>query len=506
MNTISGNKKNSIVKDFAVTFLSMTFLFSSSGFATSGGSKSASNGNDSNSNESVSLALPSARSSGDQIIIDENKRGYELENRNHNDCNSAIEQIRAERQKISDACNEISAGHTEQCKEKVDNCSEISGSQSFNSIGSFAQALGVPGNITSAFDPALTSGCPKWSGKDFYDEKKNLEQQIKDTEKELADLNDDRASAQKDYNTAYDDAQKTLADAQKEFDKRKKEMSQEERDRVAEAMKNQVQANKDMRDKGMQILQLRGNVIQMQREKTMKLLAASEAAGKSTCTKAALDYKKSVIAENNANKTAQALGLIRKSSLINQEALRIYTECMATLDNQRIALNETYNQKIDETNKQIENLQQDMTQVKDTLNLADSQLQQIKADADTETKQETDRLTQLMQTTQKQITDAYNIQQQKTQTINAKDQSLQKALNNLNQKLMQMGPPPPQSSTSTPTQVASTIDQAEKNIEDIQSHAPVGCPINGNPNYTNTKGKSKKSKSGGKSGSAGGTK
>ncbi|MGZ3775983.1 MAG: hypothetical protein ACXVCY_19510 [Pseudobdellovibrionaceae bacterium] len=500
MNTISGNKKKSIVKDFAVTFLSVTFLFSSSGFAGSSSSSGSSNSN--GAVVGYGTPLPAE----EQNKVRDHDRGFEIEDRDHNDCNSAIEQIRAERAKISDACKEISSGHTEQCKEKVDNCSEISGSQSFNSIGSFAQALGVPGNITSAFDPAMTSACPKWSGKDFYDEKSRLEREIKDTEKEIADLNDDRASAQKDFNTENNDAQKTLADAQKEFEKRKKEMSQEERDRTADAFKNQVQAAKDMREKGMQILQLRGNVIQMQREKTMKLLAASEAAGKSTCTKAAKDYKKSVIAENNANKISQGLGLIRKSSLINEEALRIYTECMATLNNQRLALNETYNQKIDETNKQIENLQQDMDNVKNTLNLSESQLQQIKSDAETEKKQEMDRLTQLMQTTQKQITDAYNIQQQKTQTINAKDQSLQKALNNLNQKLMQMGPPPPQSSSSTPTQVASTIDQAEKNIEDIQARAPAGCPINGNPNYTNIKGKSKKSKSGGKSGSAGATK
>lgn len=389
----------------------------------------------------------------------------EKENRRLDDCKSAAEQIRAERKAISDACKEASLGSTESCVEKTQSCGEASSADSYDSIGSFAKVLGVPSEVTSALDPAFGNACPQMSGQEFFAEKERLEGDLKDTKQDLDDLDNDRADIEADFNDEMIKIQETLTKANEDLKEKKLKISQDNRERIAEFNNTQNQAKEELRKKGSDMLRLRGQLIQSQRDKTLRLLAMSESSGMRACEKAANDVKKGYSSSGTGNMSQT----IKDGKKKKEELIKIYKDCMASFDQQRIALIESKRQEQDELNNQINNLQSSMDEIQNTLNLADTQLKEIQGSA---TKEEADAIQSVIdlgKRSQEQMQAANQKMQTKMQALAKKTQTLTEAVNRITNNIQALGTPPERSSSSAPRQISSAISSAYENIEDIKA-------------------------------------
>lgn len=441
MSKISGKNKRAVVKIFISTLTGTVFLSSSS-----------------------VLADPSYSTSDPKIIeAIENRAEKERERQS---CIEERNKIMEAEKEIGEACKKAGLSGAS-CVSNAKSCGETSGTDSFNTLFSLGEALGLPtGNLSN-----LNSTCPQMSGRDYFEEKSKLEKEIKDTEKELADLNDDKADIEEKYYKEMQDIQKTLTEAQEDFKKKKLEIAKDDRERVADFMKTQNQANEELRRRGAEVLKIRGQLIQSQRDKALRLLAMTEASGKRACMKAVNDAKKaydSVSASKSASHLSQAKR--KRADLLN-----IYYDCMSAFDQQRIALNESKRSEQEELNNQLNNAQSSMDEIRNSLNLADTQLKEIKELA---TKEEADALQSVVdlgQRNEQQIRAAHEKVQKNLQTIAAKSQSTQMALNRINQSLMTLGPAPlRRNAEDTPGDASSTISAQINIIESIQSTSK--CP------------------------------
>lgn len=403
------------------------------------------------------------------------------EMRNQDRCERASESIRQSRNKISEACRKAGMSGSGNCAEKADSCSKESGEESFDTMAAFATVLGVPAYAATG----IGSACPQMNGRDYFTEKDKILKDIQETEKELAELNDDKAKIQDDYNKEMQDLQETLTKAQEDLKKKNLDIEQKDRERIAEFNSSQNQAKEELRKKGSEILRLRGNLIQSQRDKALKLIAMTDASGKRACMKAVTEAKKSyesVSAGTSSNHIAQAKQ--KKKELIN-----IYNDCMEAFDQQRLALNESKKQEQDELNKQITDLQSSVDEIQNSLNLAASQLEEMKQAAAKEKSDALQSVIDLGTMSQQKMQAAYAKMQENLKTLATKSSSLQAALNRANQSLLTLGPAPKsRSSEYSPSDASSEINSEQENIESQKSIlTSLQCP--GDPTGTAKKGR-----------------
>ncbi|WP_374029406.1 hypothetical protein [Bdellovibrio bacteriovorus] len=383
-------------------------------------------------------------------------------------CRQLTDKIDEATRKIGEACRKAGLSGGSNCVAKAKNCAGTSGEDSFNTVDAFATVMGLPaGSLAN-----VSAACPQMSGRDYFTEKDKIQKEIKDTEKELADLNDDKAQIQDDYNKEMEEIQKTLTEAQENYKKKELEIGEKERERIAEFNASQTQAKEEMRKKATEILRVRGQLIQSQRDKALKLIAMTEASGKRACMKAVTDAKKSyesVSASTSANHIAQA----KKKK---QELINIYNDCMDAFDQQRVALNESKRQEQDELTKQINDLQTSMDEVQNSLNLAQNQLEEMKQASAKEKNDALQSVIDLGNRLNQRMQAAYTKMQENLKTLAAKSASLQAALNRANQSLMTLGPAPKnKSSDYAPSDASSEIEAQISIIERADRNAPSSC-------------------------------
>lgn len=458
MNKISGKKKVSVVK-ILVKGMFISVLLSSQ-ISSAGENDSA----------KVIYGTPSVegieKQGENDLKLQERRFQEERDRENRQACKELRDKMDDVDREIGDACKRAGLGEVSGCVSRAKMCGETSGSDSFNTIGSFAKAFGIDG-LTS-----IGSACPQMNGRDYFTEKEKLEKDIKDTEKELADLNDDQAEIEADYNKENQDIQKTLTEAQEDFKKKKLEIAQSDRERVSDFMNTQNQAKEELRKEGEKIIRLRGQLIQSQRDKALKMLAMSEAAGKRACMKAVKDAKKTY----DSVPFSKLEKLMKEKRRKREDLINIYEDCMDAFDQQRIALNESKRQEQEELNNQIDSTQARMDEIQNSLNLADSQLKEMKEAASKEEADALQSVIDLGQRSQQQMKDAYDKRQKKSQTLAAKTQSLTAALNRINQSLMTLGPAPKRTSEDSVDEASSTISAQINILEKIKADSSCVDP------------------------------
>ncbi len=404
---------------------------------------------------------------------EEAKKAHEEEQRNRRDrerrelCRNAENDYKQAETKIAESCRK--AGMGSDCVSKSKSCASASGEESFDSVSAFATVLGMPaGNLSG-----ISTACPQMGGRDYFQEKDKIQKEIKDIEQDLADLNDDKAKIQDDYNKQVQDIQESLTKAQEDYKKKELEIGEKERERIAEFNNSQNQAKEEIRKRSAEVLKLRGQLIQSQRDKALKLIAMTEASGKRACMKAVSEAKKSydsVSSGTSANHIAQAKQ--KKAELIN-----IYNDCMSAFDQQRVALNESKRQEQEEINQQISDAQSNMDEIQNSLNLASTQLEEMKQASQKEKSDALQSVIDLGTRSQQQMQAAYTKMQENLKTLAAKSSSLQAALNRANQSLMSLGAAPKRGSEYSPADASSEISAQVNILESISSNPDLSaCP------------------------------
>ncbi|KYG70729.1 hypothetical protein [Bdellovibrio bacteriovorus] len=455
MNKISSTTDRTVVKIF-INIIATASLLSSVASAQNTGSGNNNNQNNNNNNNSQGQQQQQVQTTGYPYVAP-----------SYNECRDARDKMDRAEEKIGEACKKAGLGSAKDCISKAKSCGASSGEDSFDTTAAFATVLGLSSTAASGLQN-ISKACPQMNGRDYFTEKNNIQKEIKDTEKELAELNDDKAQIQEDYQKEMDKIQETLTKAQEDYKAKSLEIDSKERERIAEFNNSQNQAKEEMRKKGADILKLRGQVTQSQRDKALKLIAMTDASGKRACMKAVTEAKKSyesVSASTSSNHIAQA----KKK---RQELINIYNDCMDAFDQQRIALNESKKQEQDELNRQIADLQSSYDEIQNSLNLASSQLEEMKQSSLKEKSDALQSVIDLGTRSQTQMQTAYTKMQENLKTLATKQASLTAALNRANQSLMTLGPAPKRSAEDTADEASSEISSQINIISSIQRNFP----------------------------------
>ncbi|QDK39431.1 hypothetical protein [Bdellovibrio sp. NC01] len=397
-------------------------------------------------------------------------------------CADARKDLATANKDMAKVCSEASLGSD--CSDKVDECSSVTGSSTFQSAGQVMTALGNQyGTLVSALGGA-NGGCPQMTGKTYFNRKDSLTKDIDSTQKELADLNDDKAKIQDEFNKQIQDLQDEVNKSQEDLDKLKLEMKEKNRKTLADFQNNQNQMKEELRKKSSDTLNLRGQMISSQQDQALKLIAMTDASGKRACMKAVTDAKKSydaVASSNSANYIAKAKQ--KKQDLINT-----YNDCMDAFEQQRNALNKSKKQEQDQIAKAIQDNEASIGELQNSINSASSQLSEIQADAQTEQDQATQKVVKLMQTTQTKMLAAQQKMQTNLQTLEAKNQSLTAKLNRLNNELAMLGPAPSEDSTKTAKQVGSELGSLQEAVELAKQSVKDNCGGSSSSSRSDSKG------------------
>lgn len=450
MNKISSSKKNSTVKLVIILFCASSLL--------------------------TSPTLVFAEQSAPPFVFGQRSSEEIAESKTariKSECRAIKSEVAAAKAKIAESCRK--AGMGSNCSEKAAACSETLGEESFDTTDAIATVLGLPAGAD------IGSSCPQMNGRDYYEEKKRLEQEIKDLQEDIAELGEDKADIEKDFNEAIQEMQQALTDAQQELESEKTRLDEEEREKLAEFQSSQSAAKEQLRERNSKILSLRAEVTNAIREKATKMLELTAETSKYACTQ---EYTKAAEAYGKVSAKSSASHMTKAK---NQKAaaLDAFNKCMNRFQQARISLNEQSQAKLDSLNDQINSTQASIDDLNDSLSLASTQLEQMKQDTTKKKTAAEKKVTDLMTLTQNKMTAAQQDMQTRLQALATKQQSLTSALNKANNSLMTLGPAPKRGTEYTSSDASaeiaaqeSIIDEAKRTVAD-DPELSKNCTIEG---------------------------
>ncbi|MNJ91206.1 hypothetical protein D3C87_88530 [compost metagenome] len=420
-----------------------------------------------------------SRSSGtnnDDLLEDEPTTRAERESmRSENTCIRLESDLREANRRLGESCSK--AG-TRNCVEAAKKCSAEGGNEDTDTVSQILPGiLGAVGGQQYAgrggsFAPG--QGCPQWSGKDYFEKKKEYDKDVQEAEKDLVQLTKDQAKAKKEFDEKIQDIQKKVNEAQADLKKKENDIEKDTMERLAQAQESQSQNAANLRKKGTEILEIKSRITNSNRDKAKKLIALSEASGKRECMKnvrkARADY---VNVSANTSSTHIAQGDAKR-----QDLLAIFLDCTAIFEQERVSLNENKRQELEALNKQLADVEEEIKAINDSMALAQSQLDKINTMAADEKTQAQQELMKMMQLSQQEMVSAQESLQKELAAIAQEQQSLQKRIQTANTALSQLGPVPKSpSSTSSLSDVADTIEADAQEITDIKTTLLEKCPL-----------------------------
>lgn len=377
-------------------------------------------------------------------------------NRRERECSDLKGRRERAQSKLTELCRKSGlGGGTNNCEKKSLRCAEVTGGDSFDTMEAIGVALGLPPGSTQA----AVNSCPQLSGKDYFSEKDKIQKEIKDIERDLADLNDDKAEVQDKYNQDMLKMQEDLAKAQEDYKKLEQQLEEEERERLAAFNEAQNSAKERMRQIGSDILELQGQLVQAQRQRAIEMNALSDSAGKRKCmtevNKMKEDYEKTYAKNSFSSSNHIAQAKKKREELIN-----FYNTCMNDFNQQRIALNEKNRSTQEKLEKSIRDKQSSLDEVENSLNLASTQLEEMKQSTLKKKSNALQAVVDMGTRMQQQMQAAYTKLQENLKTIASKTASLTSALNRANASLMTLGPAPTsRGSEYAPSEVSGEIGE-----------------------------------------------
>lgn len=369
----------------------------------------------------------------------------------------AYDKYNEAKRSIAKACSAAGfGGNAKDCADQVMSCDTAMATQDFNSMAVLSQVVGVQ------LDAGTSTGCPQLSGKDFYTEKRSIDDQMDDINKELAQLEKDKAAAEKEFNEKIQEVQKEIREAQKDLEDEKLEIAEESRQKAADFAEQQASTRNDVRKKNMDLLKLKGQLIKSDRDRAINLIKLSESATKRACTGAIRELRDKLL--KPGSKVS-----VKDARAANKELSQSFDDCMKNFDQQRATLNESYRQEQEELNTQIAQLQSDIDDIEGQLDLASNQLKEMEADAKTRKNTAEQNLVKMMTEAQQKMTSAQDNLKKELAAMTQEQNSLKGRLTKLSNELALLGPTPAdRSSEDSPKKAMANIAPELEIISDYE--------------------------------------
>lgn len=355
------------------------------------------------------------------------------------------------------ACGNGSLGSdSDTCMKKAITCDVVSKEESFDTATAMTNAVlqGMGLNQAANLGQKSTSSspCPQYTGADYKQRKKDLQDKINDLQKQMSDAQKDLSQQQKDTQKEIQDIQDDITKAKKDENEQKAKMDDDMRQKMADFNKTQNDTKNQMRQNSLSMLQLRGKLVESQRKQAMDLLKLNDSATKAACVKAAQDsYSKFQSTANSMSMSFQ------QRSYNKQVVLSQYNDCLKTFDQQRQATIEQYRQEQQTLTQSISQAQSEQDDIQNSLNLAQTQLTDIQNQNTSQKSQLDQDLIQQMQSAQNKMQAAQTNFQQQQQIATQKNQQLQQQLNQATNDLNNLGPEPTSDATTSAKTAGSIV-------------------------------------------------
>jgi|GEM_PF-3831972 len=383
-------------------------------------------------------------------------------------CDSLRKDARDAERKISDACK--TAGLGSSCASKAKECSETMGSSSVDNMSLLTSSLGL-GSTASA--SSIQSACPQWSSKDWYEKKKDYQDDLQQAKEDISDIQKEKAEAEKELSDTLADIQEELNKAQEDLDQLSLDQNDKKRQRLQEFQENQAKLKQQIQENKIQKIQLEGQLTAKLQTATQELLALNSEAATVTCYDAITKKREA----QAAIKTKGTNALLSKGNYKNNEYLYMYNMCMKNIDAQRKAAiaKKTTDEKT--IRQQIVANEEAAAELQQSLESSQSQLTEIEADAKTEKDNAQTKVIKQMQLAQQKMTSANSNMQKKIQALQTKETALNQKINQINSDMtLTLGAQPVAGSTTTANEAASVIEGELGTIEDYADSGCAGAP------------------------------
>jgi|GEM_PF-3535947 len=324
--------------------------------------------------------------------------GMSIDVFNKQSCDSLKSQVNDSYAKAQGYCGDSSKAET--CMSNIKDCLNNNSSEDGDSSGD------------SSDDSDNSEQCYAFGYQNYKSDLKQMESDQKDSRKTLADLQKDKTSAQKDYNEQKAKLTQDQHDATDEYNKQTIQDKADQRKEQSDAKAAQDDLNKQQRDLQMQVLQKQNQIALLTSQRAtqiddykMKLLQ---------CKSDTLKYQASV-----ANNTMGGLnGLSSKGGGAANDVQTYFNACENKVLKQRDDDANKYSVATTQLNAEIAQAQQQLTDVGQSLQMAQSQAQQQLTDDTTKSQQEQTSYLQKQQNVSQQMQDLTSNFMQQSQQLN----------------------------------------------------------------------------------------
>ncbi len=389
---------------------------------------------------------------------------------NQIDCNSVRREVADAVKSIGEACRKGGLGEANACIEKANECADDMGLDDFQTNPAGDIALNTIGQMTglgnlSGITKTSASGCPQLGGKDYFEQKKDLDQRIKDLKEEMAETTKEAGEIKDTFNKDIAQMQKDINETQKELDEKIAQRKIDKRDQLNEFQRNQAQLKEQQGTFGLQLIKLRNDLNQSQLEQAQQLIALSDQAGKSDCMRQVeeMNSKYKTIA------TSTARNFMSQASTKKKELINAYNSCIGIFHKKRIALNQSKQSEQQSIQKQIESAQSSVDNVTTQLTTSSDQLAQMEAEAVEQENKDKQEVLKKMQITQQEMTAAQTKMTSDLQANAQKAASQKEALNRAQQDLadLSVGGKPKRGTEYSVSDTHSDISTYTNQIQNI---------------------------------------
>lgn len=386
--------------------------------------------------------------------------------------NNALQEAVKAQKEIDTACGDSGFGSKTECLKKVYTCAKVVESENFDTAtemtNAVLQGLGLSTAASIGKPNKNAEGtCPQFTADNYQKRKKEIQDDIKSLEKELKDLQKDLVKEEKDTKKELQDITDDITKAKKDVKDQKVKIDDDERKQLSDFNNTQNQTKNQMRTSNMNILKLRAKLVESQRDLSQKLLQLNDNATKAACVNNAQKSYSEFQKAANSGSMSMALRTQQKQNILNQ-----YSDCLKAMDQQRAALLESKREEQKQLQASITQANDELTDIQHSLDLAQTQLEEIKQQ-NTNQKNELEKgLLEQMQTAQTKMQSIQSSFQKQQQLSQQQQMQLNQKLTTRQNELNALGPVPSSDSTLTPTKAGAKI---RANISPVQGYVDLCC-------------------------------
>jgi hypothetical protein len=377
------------------------------------------------------------------------------------DCRELKSKVDDAFSKFSERCSD--AGISMNCDKKVSLC-EQPAQEEYRNENAFLTALGGAFGISK---PMAASRCSSMTGREYKDQKKELQDKLKDANKDLAQNERDVAELNEKYNEQVAEIDKEVADNQKKYTEDQLAAGKSGRDAKTAVEQSLIQARATRRSKEAKLVKLNSDLGAIIRSKNEKLSALLD----SKATLACFDRASSITSAKKVfgSVSQQTSGGGNKKNL--QEMT--YTSCKAEFAAKRLATIEEHEAALRDKNKEIADTQSEIDdldqQVASAQNEYDLQLKDQAAAGTNALK----ALNATIEQANKKRTALDQLTKQKGDSLTKVATLAKEEATMASNEMTLLGSPPPKSSGDVSVATAS---EAKKQLDRYKAHYYAECP------------------------------